>query len=96
MGYKIPLSIVRQDNADHIKALPGISIEDSELNYTAEFVWEFIRDKTSVPVLVIDPNLTIPVICVMIARFARYYKVVTLGNLVISSTFVDYSVGLRV
>lgn len=96
MGYKIPLTITRTADVDTIKAIPGVAIEESELNYTSAFIWDFIRDKPSVPILEIDPNLPLTVICVLIARLSRYYKVVTLGDLVIASTFVEFSVGQRV
>ena len=94
MSYRWPLTVRRFEDVDIITS-NGVEVDDDEIVRAVDFVWEFVRDKPGVVALKMDGQIPPLLLCALMARLTTYYRLISVGGVVVHSVFVEHRVGSR-
>jgi hypothetical protein len=94
MPRKWPLTVRRSEDIDSI-TFNGVTVEDDEITSTIDFIWAFLYDKPGVATLKLDSEIPTVLLCALMARLAPYYRLISVGGIVIHSVFAEHRVGSK-
>jgi hypothetical protein len=94
MSYKWPLTVRRSEDIDSI-TFNGVPVDNDEITRAVDFVWSFLRDKPGVATLKLDSEIPTVLLCALMARLSPYYRLISVGGIVIHSVFVENQVGSK-